>query len=767
MKFAIEEINNSTTLLPGIVLGYDIYDNCMAPRLTLQPSLLFLAKAGTSSLGVLCDYAGYQTRVMAVVGPHSSELCTVTARLFSLFLMPQVSYGATTEKLNNEGLYPSFFRSVPSDKSQLEAMMQLLVVFQWNWISVVASDDGYGREGLSLLSSMVANKSICVAYEGLIPSEILEPGYPERLKQMIQAINETNVNVVILFSSDQAARALFQMWVRLGLGKKVWIGTQTWVVSDAVTTLHHIRSIGTVIGFVIKGGEVPGFQEYVHNLLDLTQGDSFCQASQAQAEAMSADIQGPPCEQCNHVLYQNITAVLDHHQTFAVYVAVHSVAHALHELLRCQSGHCRKSNLKPGELINELRKVNFSIGNQAFHFNQDRSIDLGYKVIWWHWRDSRIEPIILGHFNQTLHINKSLVQFHTPDQTVPPSECLTTCPPGQIRQIKGFHLCCYDCIDCEKGTFSSSTDDSTCSPCPEHQWSPPRSTRCYSRSEKYLSWSEPLVVALLSLLILTFALTCLAGGLFLRYLQTPAAQATGGTTCLLALFSLALMGLSSTLYVGKPSTTTCLLQQPICALCLNACFSTIAVKAFQIMLANDFGDSRPNALHFLARRRPWAVVAWCFLVEILLCTGYLYASPSLLVKNYKLFSSQVLLQCKIQSWAAFAIIHGHNSFLAFISFLCTFMVPVSPKHYNLARGITFAAVTYFITLVVFIPTYASVKEDTQPAVQMGAMLLCIVGLLATYYLPKCYIFYLKPEQNRLDYFQDYTKERQQEQKSQD
>ncbi|XP_063173451.1 taste receptor type 1 member 3 [Candoia aspera] len=766
MKFAIEEINNSTTLLPGILLGYDIYDNCMEPRFTLQPSLLFLSKAGTTSLGVLCDYAGYQTRVTAVIGPHSSELCMVTARLFSLFLIPQVSYGATTESLNNEGLYPSFFRSVPSDKGQLEAMMQLLGVFQWNWISAVASDDGYGREGLSLLSSLAENRSICVAYKGLIPSEILEPSCP-RLKQAIQAIDETNVNVVVLFSSEQAARALFRMWVRLGLGKKVWIATQTWVVSDAVTTLHRIHSIGTVIGFVIKGGEVPGFQAYVHNLLDLTQEDSFCQASQAQAEAMSANIQGPPCEQCGHVSYQNITAVLDHHQTFAVYLAVHSVAHALHRLLRCQSGHCTKASCFSRQLVHELRKVNFSIGNQAFRFSQDRSTHLGYEVIWWSWRDSRIEPVSVGHFNQTLHINRSLVRFHTADQKAPPSECLTTCPPGQVRQMKGFHLCCFNCVDCEKGTFSSSTGDSACRPCPEPQWSPQRSSRCYSRSERYLFWSEPLVVTLLSLLTLVFALTCLAGTLFLRYLQTPAVQAAGGTMCLLALFGLALMGLGSVLYVGKPNATTCLLQQPVCALCLNACFSTILVKAFQITLANDFGDSRPHALHFLARRRPWAVVAWCFLVEVLLCAGYLYASPPLLVKNYKFFSSQVLLQCKIQSWVAFAIIHGHNSFLTFISFLCTFMVPASPRHYNLARSITFAAITHFVTLVVFIPTYASVKQDIQPAVQMGAMLLCILGLLATYYLPKCYIFYFKPEQNRLDYFQDYTKERQQEKNSQD
>lgn len=90
MKFAVEEINNSTTLLPGIKLGYEIYDSCMESVVALQASLLFLSRARSSSIDVLCDYTDYQTRVTAVVGAHSSELCIVTAKLFSFFLIPQV-----------------------------------------------------------------------------------------------------------------------------------------------------------------------------------------------------------------------------------------------------------------------------------------------------------------------------------------------------------------------------------------------------------------------------------------------------------------------------------------------------------------------------------------------------------------------------------------------------------------------------------------------------------------------------------------------------
>ncbi|XP_053256751.1 taste receptor type 1 member 3 [Podarcis raffonei] len=762
MKIAIEEINNSTTLLPGIRLGYDIYDTCMEPVVTLQPSLLFLSRAGTNSIGILCNYTDYQTRVTAVIGPHDSMLSSVTAKLFGFFLIPQISYGATMEALNNEELYPSFLRTVPSDKRQLEAMVQLLQAFKWNWIAVIGSNDEYGRGGLSLLSSMVASKQICIAFEGLIPADVSNPSLQVKMRQTIQSINESKVNVIVLFASDRPVRAFFKLCLELELSQKVWLATEAWVMSDVVTSVDKIQAVGTVIGFVIKGGTVPGFEEYVYRLLELTQEDGFCNTSQEEVDKMDSDVLGPQCWQCNYISRRNITAVLKHRQTYAVYTAVYSVAHALHNLLCSQRGKCHKGNIKSWKLLDKLKDVHFNISNQLHHFEDYGSINLGYEVIGWRWQGSGIEHITLGNFNTKLNINTSFVQFHTEDGKAPISECLTTCQAGQIRRMKGFHLCCYDCIDCERGTYCSSPEDTTCTACPMEQWSPGRSTRCYDRSEKYLFWSEPLAIILVALLIFAVTLTCLSGSLFLRNLHTPVVQAAGGAMCLVGLLCLALMCLSCGLYIGKPSPTVCLLQQPSFALCLNPCFSTITAKALQIMLVNDFASSRRGFLHNLIQRRPWAIVALCFLGESALCLGYIYVNPSTPGKNYKLLATQVLIQCRIKSWAAFAIMHGNNSLLAFTSFLCTFMVQTSPKKYNIARSITFAMLAYFIALIFFIPTYATVGLEYQPAVQVSAMLMCATGLLAAYYLPKCYILRFKPDWNTVDYFQDYTKEATQE-----
>ncbi|KAJ6658786.1 hypothetical protein lerEdw1_019708 [Lerista edwardsae] len=767
MKFAVEEINNSSELLPGIQLGYDIYDTCMEPVVALQPSLLFITKNDTGSIGVLCNYTDYQTQVTAIIGPHNSELCMVTAKLFGFFLIPQVSYGATTEAMNNEELYPSFFRTVPSDKSQLEAMIHVLLTFKWNWIATIGSDDDYGREGISLLSYMVTSHSICIGYEGLIPADMSDPDVPKKMQRVIHAINETQVNVIVVFSNDRPVRALFKECFQLEFGKKVWLATEAWVMSDVVTNLKDIRAIGTVIGFIIKGKKVPRFNTYVANLLEMTQQESFCRASKEQADKLGSSILGPQCPLCDFISRRNLTAVLDHRQTFAVYTAVYSVAHALHKVLRCQGKMCRKRSVKPWELLEAMKIVQFDIGDRTFQFDQYRSMNTGYEVIGWGWREARLEFVTLGDFHGSLSMNKSLVQFHTEDQKAPLSSCLTTCSEGQIRRVKGFHLCCYDCIDCEPGTYRNSQEDLTCTTCPEDQWSPKHSTRCYDRSEKYFFWLEPLAVALLGLLLLAFGLTSLAGVLFWRNLHTPAVQAAGGAMSLLALLGLALLCASTVLYVGRPGPTICKMQQPTFALCLNLCFATILVKALQIVLWHDFADSRKNVIHTLARRRPWAIVATSFLLESSFCFWYIYGHPPTVFKNYKLLPTQVLVCCQIQSWVAFIAIHGFNSLLAFVSFLCTFMVQTSAKKYNVARGVAFAMITYFITLIAFIPTYATVGQEHQPATQMGGILLCTLGLLVTFYLPNCYIIWFKPDWNTADRFLDYTKEGLQEKESQD
>ena len=89
MVFAIEEINNSTELLPGIKLGYEIQDSCTSVPLAMQ--VTFQLSNGIDPVfysGGNCSQSGM---VMATVGESSSTRSISMSRVIGSFDIPQVN----------------------------------------------------------------------------------------------------------------------------------------------------------------------------------------------------------------------------------------------------------------------------------------------------------------------------------------------------------------------------------------------------------------------------------------------------------------------------------------------------------------------------------------------------------------------------------------------------------------------------------------------------------------------------------------------------
>lgn len=88
MIFAIEEINNSTKLLPGIKLGYQIYDSCASVLVSVN--VAFQLSNGQDLefyKGSNCSQSGV---VMAVVGESGSTPSISMSRIFGSFSIPLV-----------------------------------------------------------------------------------------------------------------------------------------------------------------------------------------------------------------------------------------------------------------------------------------------------------------------------------------------------------------------------------------------------------------------------------------------------------------------------------------------------------------------------------------------------------------------------------------------------------------------------------------------------------------------------------------------------
>lgn len=752
MKYAVDEINAKQDLLPGIKLGYEIYDTCMQSAVVVKPTISFLTAKSNKALSVACNYTNYETSISAVIGPYNSEMVSVIGKLLGFFLMPQISYGATSDKFSDKLLYPSFFRTVPSDKWQVEVMVLLLKKFGWNWVAVVGSEEEYGQRGVQEFSKLAENRNVCVAYQGLIPV-YTDP--KQAIETIIHNIKLTKVGVVVVFSLPVPAENFFKEVIRKNMSG-VWIGSTSWSIHNRLTGLPNISNVGTIIAFTDRTQTLDLLEAYTKKLFNKL-GEERKKASPKIPEHNNPH---DPCPQCWNLSFENISLVTDpavQRGAFSVYAAIYSVAQALHNLLGCNSTVCAllpETKIYPWRLLETLRNTSVDINGTRLVFDKDGNPNLGYNVIQWVWNGSEVDFMNVGNFYKTLQINESLFKWHTNNSQAPESTCSAECEKGQVRRVKGFHSCCYDCINCTAGTYQKNTEDIKCTKCPDRQWSTDRSSNCTDPIFDVLSWDMRETLALIMAGLLLLLCQGSVGVLFLKHRETPLVKASGGVLSFVALLSLMGACLSLMLFLGQPTDVVCRLQLPLTSIFQTVVLSVITSISLQIVYMSEFPKMAASHLHFLRGPGSWLFLLICCAVQAGICGWFLNEGPSLskYLKLMKINFVRKFLSCPVEPMSGFALMQGFNTAMALLSFMCTFMAAKPLHQYNLARDITFASLIYCVFWVTFIPVYIGLDTKGRSILHVSFTLASNFGLLAAYYFPKCYLLLREAELNKADHF---------------
>ncbi|XP_031422953.1 taste receptor type 1 member 3 [Clupea harengus] len=756
MKFSVDYINADPSVLPGVRLGFETYDTCRQPAVIMKPTLLFLSEGSTEEVAVRCNYTDYATRVVAIVGPYTSEMVSVVSKLLGFFLIPQISFGATSDKFSDKQLYPSFMRTVPTDKWQVEALVDLLKEFKWNWVAVVASEDEYGRQGQRQFSALASERRICVAYEGLIP--IYRDPVPT-IREILEHIKETRVGVVVLFSLPQPATEFFTEVIRKNM-TLVWVGSTAWGLHKGVAMLPNIHTVGTILAFADTSHPLALLNPYFRALFSKIQQERLSQSSLKPSANIPS--MGNPCPSCWHISPDNMSLVEDtllQRTAFSVYAAVKSVAHALHNMLGCNATMCpQQSSYKiyPWQLLEELRKVSIDINGTHFVFDEEGNPSLGYDVLVWIWKPE-VTFREIGNFFRNLSINRTRIEWHTTPNMVPESTCSANCGKGEVKRVKGFHSCCFDCIPCKEGTFQNNSDDIQCTNCPTGQWSTHRSTSCVYPTYTYLSWDSWDSLGLVLAGVLVLVCEVAVGVLFLRHRSTPVVNASGGALCFLSL--LCLMGCSASLvlFLGQPRDLVCRLQLPFNAMFPTVALSTILAISLQIVCVTEFPEKISAHLHTLRGPGSCLVVLACCGVQAGLCGWFVQEAPTLsrFVSELEVNFVTQFLSCPVTPLLSFGIALGFNGALALVSFMCTFMALKPAGQYNMARDITISTLAYCVVWVIFVPIYTGLDDKKKSIAHVAVTLISHMGLVAAFFFPKCHLLLKRPELNTAEHFRAY------------
>ncbi|XP_022076505.2 taste receptor type 1 member 1 [Acanthochromis polyacanthus] len=761
MRFAVEEINNGRgeqPLLPGVKLGYQLYDVCSEPYGILAAlDLVEQHHQNPASSGSQGETNSSKTQTtLAVIGPDSSSTTFIPAALLGAYFIPQISYEASNEQLSNKFTYPSFFRTIPSDKNQVAAIIQILVRFNWTWIAVLGSDNAYGLQGMEGLVKQAPDHGICIAYQGIIPAYRADT--VQVMRNVVDQVLKTQVGVIVVFSSRTKLNKFIPFVMERNITNKVWIGTEDWSVSSLISGIPGVHTIGTVIGVAVKYVAFSSFKEFERRVLE---------ASMQQNEQKDSDgpvDEGDVCLQSLD-LYSLVRMNFsleeyDITSSFNVYKAVYAVAHALHRTLDCDSGECSKRHVHPWELLYRLKQVRFSLENSSVYFDVNGNPPTGYDIITWIWRGTNWSFRIIGSFTPdpiSLTVDADEIEWFNRggQREVPLSICSPPCPKGHRKLLTGQHTCCFDCLACPAATFLNKSEPTRCQPCLPEQWAPPRSEECLNRTVLLLAWNTPISIALLFFLASCLLMTSSSAVIFLLNLNTPVVKSAGGRTCLLMLAALTAAALSSLCHFGEPSPLACILKQPLFIFSVTVVLVCVTVRSLQIVCIFKFASKLPPAYDRWAKKHGPEVTIFLLSFIILVISVLRVAlNPPRPSQDLNFYPDSIVLECSHTLSAGAGVELGFVSLLSVLCFSFSYMGKDLPANYNEAKCVTFSLLVYMMSWMSFFTLYLISRDPFTMAAYVFATLFSVAAFFAGYFLPKIYIIVLKPQMNTTAHFQN-------------
>uniref|UniRef100_A0A8D0AIV8 Olfactory receptor C family, r1 n=1 Tax=Sander lucioperca TaxID=283035 RepID=A0A8D0AIV8_SANLU len=741
MVFALEEINHSTTLLPGVKLGYYIFDSSGRPPWGLQAALSLVGGESAS-----CDHP-----VPLIIGGASSQEAKILSRILGPLSVPVISYLASCPCLSNRLQFPNFFRTIPSDIYQARAIAQFAIRFNWTWIGAVVENTDYGHV---VFQEETQGAGVCLAFVETLQRENIVSD-ARRAALTIQA---STAKVILIFTWYADVTELFLQLSKINVTDRQFLASEAWSTSgDLLQNVVTSKVAKGVLGVAIRSSAVSGFENYIRGLHPNYQPDDeflreFWEAefgcSLGAVHPLNISISTPaktlqrasfsPCRGTESLegVQNQFTDVSQLRVTYNVYLAVYAAAHALHSLLSWpdtdsspgnNSSTCSSpKHIKPIELLQHLNNLHFTTPQGEMFYFQGGDAPAKYDLVnWQNTPEGSLKLVLIGRVDGfDLHLNESAVQWSTESNQVPTSVCSESCPPGTRKaNRKGEPLCCFDCIPCADGEISNQTGSLHCERCPLEFWSNAKRTACIPRQLDFLSFNETLGITLTTAAVSGTVVTTAVFVVFLCYRQTPMVRANNSELSFLLLLSLKLCFLCSLVFIGRPSVWACRFQQAAFGISFVLCVSCLQVKTIVVLAA--FRSARPGAETLMKWFGPGQQRGSVFLLTCI----------------------QFTLECAMSSVVGFSLVLGYIGLLACTCLFLAFLARKLPDNFNEAKLITFSMLIFCAVWVAFVPAYVSSPGKYAVAVEVFAILASSYALLLCIFAPKCFIILLRPEKN--------------------
>ncbi|KAI4815079.1 hypothetical protein KUCAC02_005245 [Chaenocephalus aceratus] len=414
MLFAVEEINNSTDLLPGISLGYRIYDCCGSIAKSVRVALAFANgnEVVSQPSEVPCTRPA---QVQAIMGESSSSPCMAMATAIGPFHIPMISHFATCACLSDKSKYPSFLRTIPSDYYQSRALAQLVKYFGWTWVGAMRTNDDYGNNGMATFTETAQQLGICLEYS----VSFFRTDPPDKIQKIIDIIKASTSKVIIAFLSHKDLDVILLRLSHHNLTGYQWIGSESWIFDSQTATVdkHHI--LDGAIGLSIPEAHVSGMREFMLDVrpLNVSSNEMFTAYYETVFSCKFKQSKSSSRNQKECTGREDLTEVQNSFTDMSlmpifnnVYKGVYAAAHALHFILSCNKTCNTKVQLDPFTILKHIRTIQFKTKEgEEVYFNENGDPAAKYEIINWKPRENDIvEFVTVGFYDASLPANKQL-----------------------------------------------------------------------------------------------------------------------------------------------------------------------------------------------------------------------------------------------------------------------------------------------------------------------------------------------------------------------
>lgn len=202
-------------------------------------------------------------------------------------------------------------------------------------------DNEYGLSGISTFIQAAQEHGVCTEYSESFSSS----GPPDALRRIVDVVKRATSKVIVAFMSHREIKLLAQELYTRNITGLQWVGSDAWITDHSLTDSGgHSILVGS-LGFTVSKAKILGLEEHLRQLHPAQFPNSlfmveFWEDRFGCSLNVTGSAQKKPCNGSESLQNDasSFTDVTELRFTNNVYKSVYAVAHALHNLFKCEEG---------------------------------------------------------------------------------------------------------------------------------------------------------------------------------------------------------------------------------------------------------------------------------------------------------------------------------------------------------------------------------------------------------------------------------------------